>query len=92
MTSFSGVVFAGLISEIGWMMWKPYSEIKPAKTTPLKDVKEAIRQQLLQQKKNDAMTKWVEDLNKDFKDEIVYQTGFKPPAAQTTTGETDSEE
>lgn len=79
-------------TEYGFHIIQPISEIKPAKTTPLKDVKEAIRQQLLQQKRNDAMTKWVEDLNKDFKDEIAYQTGFKPPAAQTTTGETDADE
>ena len=33
--------------------------VKAAKTTPFTKVKESIRQQLLQQKKNEAMTKWV---------------------------------
>ena len=72
-------------TEYGYHIIQPLSEIKPAKTTPLKDVKDAIKQQLLQQKKNDQMTKWVEDLKKDFDGEIEYQVGFKPPPSQTNT-------
>jgi len=79
-------------TEYGYHIIQPLSEIKPAKTTPLKDVKDAIKQQLLQQKKNDQMTKWVEDLKKDFDGEIEYQVGFKPPPSQTgTTTGTDGE-
>ena len=58
---------------------------EPAKVTPLKEVQDSIRQQLAQTKKNEAMTKWVEDLKKDYKDKIAYQVGYAPPA---TTGNT----
>ena len=34
--------------------------MKPPSQTPLKDVKEQIRQQLLQQKRQKAITDWVE--------------------------------
>lgn len=79
-----------LKTQYGYHIIQPISEIKAAKTTPLKDVKEAIRQQLLQTKKNDAMTKWVEDLKKEFESDISYQVGFSPPPAATTTGTTTS--
>ena len=71
--------------------------MKPRKTTPEKQVEESIRQQLLQQKKNEAMTEWVDDLAKDFcsGEKIKYQIGYKPnpdPCAQytktTTTADT----
>jgi parvulin-like peptidyl-prolyl isomerase len=75
-------------TEYGYHIIQPLSDVKPAKTTPLKDVKDAIRQQLLQQKKNDAMTKWVEDLKKEFENDIAYQVGYKPPPAATTAATT----
>jgi parvulin-like peptidyl-prolyl isomerase len=82
-------------TQYGWHIIQPLSNVKPRTTTPEKQVKESIRQQLLQQKKNEAMTGWVNDLTKDFckGDKVRYQTGFKPnpdPCTQlnTTTGET----
>ena len=47
--------------------------------TPLKEVKESISQQLQQKKKNEAMTKWVDDLKKDYEDKVSYAVGFTPP-------------
>jgi len=70
----------------GWHIIQPLSAVKPAKQTPLKDVKEQIRQQLLQTKKTDAMTKWVDGVKKDFAKKISYQTGYVP--LNTTTGTT----
>ena len=76
-------------TEFGYHVIQPLGEVKPAKVTPLKDVRDSIRQQLAQTKKNEAMTKWVEDLKKDYKDKISYAVGFTPPpAAATTTGST----
>jgi hypothetical protein len=31
------------------------------------------------------MTKWVDDLKKDYKDKVSYATGFTPPPAATTS-------
>ena len=76
-------------TEFGFHIIQPLGAVKPAKVTPLKEVQDSIRQQLAQTKKNEAMTKWVEDLKKDYEDKISYAVGFTPPpAAATTTGST----
>ncbi len=74
-------------TQYGYHIIQPLSAIKPAKTTALKDVKESIRQQLSQTKKNEKMRTWVNDVNKEFKSKIKYAPGYAPPAsAATTTG------
>ena len=55
---------------------------RPAKVTPLAEVKESIRQQLQQTQKNEAMTKWVEDLKKEYEDKVAYAVGFTPSAGR----------
>mgnify|MGYP000159070042 CR=1 FL=1 len=72
-------------TEFGFHIIQALGEVKPAKVTPLKEVKDSIRQQLLQTKKNEAMTKWVNELKKDYKDKISYAVGFNPPPAATGT-------
>ena len=47
-------------------------------------MKESIRQQLLQTEKNEQMTKWVDDLTKDYEDKVSYAVGFSPPPKATT--------
>ena len=71
-------------TEFGYHIIQPLGDVKPAKVTPLKEVKESIRQQLQQTKKNEAMTKWVDDLKKTYDDQITYAVGFTPPPAATT--------
>jgi foldase protein PrsA len=71
-------------TQYGWHLIEPLSAVKPAKTTPLKEVRESIRQQLSQTKKNEAMTKWVEETKKEFADETTYQVGYAPPETATT--------
>jgi parvulin-like peptidyl-prolyl isomerase len=83
-----GTVSKPVKTEYGYHLIEPLGPVKEAKTTPLKEVKDSIRQQLLQTKKNEAMTKWVDDLKRDYKEKVDYQTGFTPPAAPTTTAAT----
>ena len=78
-------------TEFGFHIIQPLSEAKPAKVTPLKEVKESIRQQLQQTKKNEAMTKWVDDLKQQYDDQISYAVGFTPPPAATTGTTTGSD-
>jgi len=68
----------------GWHIIQALSAVKPQKQTPLKDVKDSIKQQLLQTKKTDTMTKWFNDVKKSFDKNIAYQTGYAPPATTTT--------
>jgi foldase protein PrsA len=72
----------------GWHIIQALSAVKPEKTTPLKDVKESIRQQLLQTKKTTTMTNWFNDVKKSFNKNISYQTGYAPLTATTTTAPT----
>jgi parvulin-like peptidyl-prolyl isomerase len=83
-----GQVSRPVKTQYGWHIIQAISEVKPAKTTPLKDVKAAIRQQLLQQRKRDEWTKWINDTKKEYAKKVRYQAGFAPPTtstAQTTT-------
>jgi parvulin-like peptidyl-prolyl isomerase len=78
-------------TEFGFHIIQPLGDVKEAKVTPLKDVKESIRQQLAQTKKNEAMTKWVDELKKDYEDKISYAVGYKPPPAATGTTTNENE-
>jgi parvulin-like peptidyl-prolyl isomerase len=74
-------------TQYGWHIIEALSNVKPRKTTPEKQVKDSIKQQLVQQKKNEAMTNWVNSLTKDFcsGSKVKYQVGYQPspdPCAQ----------
>jgi len=75
-------------TQFGYHIIQALSDVKPAKVTPLKDVKDAISQELKQTKKNEAMTAWIDDLKKDYKDKVSYAVGFSPPPEESTTGST----
>jgi foldase protein PrsA len=74
-------------TQFGWHIILATSAIKPESTRPLAEVEKDIRQQLLDQKKNDAMNKWVAALKKRLADDIRYAPGFRP-SATTSTGAT----
>jgi parvulin-like peptidyl-prolyl isomerase len=69
----------------GWHIITALTAIKKEKTTPLSEVRPAIRQQLLQQEKTDAMKEWVEDTQKEFEEKTTYQVGYEPPASTNAT-------
>jgi len=77
-------------AQYGWFVVKNLGTVKPRSTTPEKNVSASIKNQLLQQKKNQEMTTWVSGLTKSFcsGSKIKYQVGFKPtpdPCASTAT-------
>jgi parvulin-like peptidyl-prolyl isomerase len=76
-----------------WFVIEPLGAVKPRKSTPEKQVAASIKQQLLQTKKNTAMTDWVSSTTKNFcsGSQIKYGVGFKPspdPCTVTTTNST----
>ncbi len=72
-------------SQYGWHIIQALSPIKPATTTPLSKVKAQIEQQLLQTKKTDAMTAWLNGVKKDFAKQVHYQIGYAPASTATST-------
>ena len=73
-----------------WFVVEALGPVKPRQSTPEKQVAATIKQTLVQQKKNQAMTDWVASTSKDFcsGSKIKYQVGYKPtpdPCASTTT-------
>jgi parvulin-like peptidyl-prolyl isomerase len=72
-------------TQFGWHIIQALSPVKQGTTTPFPQVKEAIRQQLLQDRKNKEMETWVKDMRKDLDGETSYQVGYKPTAGTQTT-------
>jgi parvulin-like peptidyl-prolyl isomerase len=85
-------------SQFGWHIIQamgPIRPAQPAKPTPLSQVKEAIRQTLLQDKRNEASQKWEQKMIKNYCKTIAYAPGYAPAPGQdpckkqsTTTGAT----
>ena len=72
-------------SQFGWHIIEALGPVKsgaPAKPTPLSQVKEAIRQQLLSQNKQKEMDKWLAGIKKSYCKKIGYQKGYAPPPGQ----------
>jgi foldase protein PrsA len=75
-------------TKFGWHVIQalgPVKKASKAKPIPFDQVKAAIKQQLIQQKKQDEMTKWWDKTKKDFAKKTAYQTGYAPPASATQT-------
>jgi len=81
-------ISAPVHSTYGWHIIQALSAVKPAQITPLKEVEPTIRQQLVSTKKQDAMTKWLDDMKKSYSKSLRYQAGYTPTA--TTTAPTAS--
>ena len=77
----------------GWFVIEPLSIVHPRSTTPEKQVAATIKQQLLQQQKNQVITTWFDNLTKSYckGGKIHYQVGYTPspdPCASTTSTNT----
>ena len=68
-------------TQYGYHVIQALEPVKKGTTTPFPQVKESIRQQLIQDKKNKEMESWVEDMRKDLEGETAYQVGYKPTSS-----------
>jgi len=75
-------------TQYGWHIIQALTAITPAKTTPLSTVEASIRAQLLQTKKTNLMTSWVNGVKKDYTKKIAYQAGYAPASTSTSTSTT----
>ena len=75
-------------TQFGWHVIQAVGPVNPPKkatTIPFDQVKAAIKQQQLQQNKQNTFTKWWNDTKKDFAKKTKYQVGYEPPATATQT-------
>jgi parvulin-like peptidyl-prolyl isomerase len=76
-------------TQYGYHIIQPLTDVKPGRVTPFAQVRSQIKSQLLQQKKSDAVSKWVSDVEKEYKGKVTYAAGFEPPdTTSTSTGTT----
>jgi foldase protein PrsA len=66
-------------TDYGYHVIEAVSEVRKATTTSLDKVRATIRATLLQQKRNEEMQAWVEDLKKDYEGKVSYAAGYEPP-------------
>jgi foldase protein PrsA len=93
---FDKVAFALKVGELsqpvktqyGWHVIEALTAEEAGTETPLKSVRKSISDTLVGQKKSEAVTKWLEDLKKEYEDKITYASGLAPPATQTQTTST----
>jgi parvulin-like peptidyl-prolyl isomerase len=75
-------------TEFGWHIIQPLGQVKAAKTTPLPKVRAAIKTQLVEQKKQEALGNWAQEVKKRYEGDVSYAEGYAPPAAATTPATT----
>ncbi len=64
-------------TQFGYHVIQALADIKPASS--FEDVKASVKATLLQARKSETMTKWVEDLQAEYDGKVSYATGFAPP-------------
>lgn len=75
-------------TQYGYHVIEALSPVRPAKTTSLDFAKASIRTTLLQQKRNEVMSAWVEDLRKKYDGKVTYAAGYEPPEVPEAPTET----
>ena len=72
-------------TQFGWHIIRAEKTTKPRQSTPFAQVKEAIRQQLLQQKRSDELNAWLAGVKTEYASKTSYATGLAPAATTTTS-------
>jgi parvulin-like peptidyl-prolyl isomerase len=89
-----GAISRPVKTTYGYHVIEALSPVRKAKVTSLDDARPQIRATLLSQKKQEVMTKWVEDLRDDYEDKVSYAEGYAPPELpdpETTTTENENQ-
>jgi foldase protein PrsA len=87
-----GVISKPVKTTFGYHIIQALGPVQKATTTPYPKVRASIRATLLQEKKTDVMTDWVQDIEDEYAGKVSYASGFEPPEIpEATETETDTE-
>ena len=76
-------------TQYGYHVIEALSDVRKATTTPIAKVRASIRAQILQQKRNEDMQLWVEDLRDRYAGKVSYAAGYEPPELPEAPTETE---
>jgi parvulin-like peptidyl-prolyl isomerase len=76
-------------TQYGYHLIEAISDVRKATTQPLDKVRAGIRAQLLQQKRNETMQAWIEDLRAEYDGKVSYAAGYEPPELPEEPTETE---
>jgi foldase protein PrsA len=87
----TGALSKPVHTQFGWHIIQAVKPTTPRKSTPFAQVKAAISQQLLQQKRSSELQTWLDGVKKEYAGKVSYAKGLAPAAtttaaAPTTTG------
>jgi parvulin-like peptidyl-prolyl isomerase len=84
----TGALSKPVKTQYGWHIIQALKPTTPRKATPFAQVKQSIRQQLLQQRRNQALQRWLDGVKREYVSKTSYATGLAPvtTTAPTTTG------
>ena len=87
-----GVVSQPVKTTYGYHVIEAVSPVRKAKVTSLDDVRATIKGTLLQEKRNEVIQTWLEDLRKDYEGKVSYAAGYEPPELpEETTTDTENQ-
>ncbi|MBA3433030.1 MAG: peptidylprolyl isomerase [Actinobacteria bacterium] len=86
-----GVVSPPVKTTYGYHVIEALSPVRKAETTSIAKVRASIKATLLQEKRTNTMTEWVENLTKDYEGKITYAAGFEPPDVPPASTEAETE-
>jgi foldase protein PrsA len=72
-------------TEFGYHIIQAIADTQPKKVTPFEKVKAGIKLQLLQDRRNEKMKQWEQDLQEQYKSKISYAEGYAPPEIPDST-------
>lgn len=79
-------------TEFGYHLIQPLAAVKAGSVTPFAKVKAQIRTQLVEERKNKAVSDWAAEIEKEYDGKVTYAAGFEPPDTSTVEEETTSGE